>query len=42
MAPKAEEMGKVSRRMRFLFALSSVVFVAVLAVSPVKDLRLEW
>jgi len=42
MAPKAKEMGKISRRMRFLFAFSSVVFVAVLAVSPVKDLRLEW
>ena len=38
----AEEMGKVSRRMRFLFALCSVVFVAVLAVSPVKDYRREW
>lgn len=40
MAP--EDMGKVPSRMRFLFALSSVVFVAVLAVSPVKDLRREW
>jgi mono/diheme cytochrome c family protein len=38
----AEEMGKVSRRMRFVFAVASVVFVAVLAISPVKDLRLEW
>jgi mono/diheme cytochrome c family protein len=38
----AEEMGKVSNRMRSLFALSSVVFVAVLAISPVKDLRQEW
>jgi mono/diheme cytochrome c family protein len=38
----AEEMGKVTSRMRFLFALSSVVFVAVLAISPVKDLRQEW
>jgi len=42
MAPEAEQMGKISRRMRFLFALSSVVFVAVLAISPVKDLRSEW
>lgn len=42
MAPEAEQMGKVSRRMRFLFALSSVVFVAALAISPVKDLRREW
>ncbi len=40
MAP--EEMGKTSRRMRFWFALVSVVFVGVLAVSPVKDLRQEW
>jgi mono/diheme cytochrome c family protein len=42
MAPKAEEMGKVSRRIRLVFALSSVVFVAVLAISPVKDLLREW
>lgn len=42
MAPEAEGMGKVSRRMRAVFALSSVVFVAVLAVSPVKDLLREW
>jgi mono/diheme cytochrome c family protein len=38
----AEEMGKVSRRMRLVFAISSVIFVAVLAISPVKDLRREW
>jgi len=38
----AEDMGKVTSRMRFLFALSSVVFVALLAISPVKDLRREW
>ncbi len=42
MAPEAEPMGKVARKMRFLFALLSVVFVAVLAISPVKDLRREW
>jgi mono/diheme cytochrome c family protein len=42
MGSEAEEMGKVSRHMRFLFALSSLVFVAVLAISPVKDLRREW
>jgi mono/diheme cytochrome c family protein len=42
MAPEAEPMGKITRRMRFLFTLSSVVFVAVLAISPVKDLRSEW
>ncbi len=38
----AEDMGKVSRRLRLVFALTSVVFVAVLAVSPVRDLRQEW
>jgi mono/diheme cytochrome c family protein len=38
----AEDMGEVSRRLRWLFAVASVVFVAVLAVSPVKDLRQEW
>ena len=38
----AEDMGKVSQRLRFWFALVSVVFVAVLAVSPIKDLRHEW
>jgi mono/diheme cytochrome c family protein len=38
----AEDMGEVSRRLRWLFAVTSVVFVAVLAVSPVKDLRQEW
>lgn len=38
----AEEMGTVTRRMRFWFALSTLVFVAVLAVSPIKDLRQEW
>jgi mono/diheme cytochrome c family protein len=37
-----EEMGKVTGRMRVAFALLSVVFVAVLAVSPVRDLRQEW
>jgi nitric oxide reductase subunit C len=38
----AEEMGKLTPRMRLTFALSSLVFVAVLAISPVKDLRREW
>ena len=38
----AEEMGKLSRRMRLTFAASSVVFVAALAVSPMKDLLQEW
>ena len=38
----AEDMGRVSFRLRYAFAVSSVVFVAVLAISPVKDLRREW
>ena len=42
MAPEAENMGRVSRRMRAAFALSTLVFVAVLAISPVKDLLQEW
>lgn len=38
----AEEMGRVSRRLRVSFAIASVAFVAVLAVSPVKDYFQEW
>ncbi len=38
----AEVMGKASRRLRATFALASVAFVAVLAVSPVKDYFREW
>jgi mono/diheme cytochrome c family protein len=37
-----EEMGKVSRRFRWTFAVSSVVFVAVLAISPVRDYLRSW
>jgi mono/diheme cytochrome c family protein len=37
-----EEMGRVSRRLRVGFAIASVAFVAVLAVSPVKDYFEEW
>ena len=37
-----ERMGRVSRGLRLAFALSSVIFLAVLAISPVKDLRREW
>ena len=33
----AEELGKASRRMRLAFAISSVAFLVVLAVSPVRD-----
>ncbi len=38
----AEEMGKTTRRLRGAFAVTSVLFVAVLAISPVKDLLSEW
>ncbi|HEX8764252.1 MAG TPA: c-type cytochrome, partial [Candidatus Acidoferrum sp.] len=38
----AEEMGKVTDRMRFVFAVSSLIFLAVLAISPFKDYRREW
>lgn len=37
-----EEMGRVSRRLRVTFAITSVAFVAILAVSPVKDYFQEW
>jgi mono/diheme cytochrome c family protein len=38
----AEEMGKLTNRTRLVFAVSSVMFLAVLAISPVKDFRREW
>jgi mono/diheme cytochrome c family protein len=38
----AEEMGRVADRTRLLFAVASVVFLAVLAISPLKDFRREW
>ena len=38
----AEDMGKLAYRTRLLFAVSSVVFLAVLAISPFKDFRREW
>jgi len=38
----AEQMGKLTYRMRLVFALSSVLFLAVLAISPFKDYRREW
>jgi mono/diheme cytochrome c family protein len=38
----AEEMGKLTIRTRLIFAVSSVVFLAVLAISPFKDFRREW
>jgi cbb3-type cytochrome oxidase cytochrome c subunit len=38
----AEEMGKLTDRTRLIFAISSVAFLAVLAISPFKDFRREW
>jgi mono/diheme cytochrome c family protein len=38
----AEEMGKLTVRLRLIFAVSSLVFLAVLAISPFKDYRREW
>ncbi len=38
----AEDMGKLSERMRLAFAVSTVVCVLVLAISPLKDFRAEW
>ena len=38
----AEEMGKVTKRLRLIFALSSVVFLMVLAISPIRDYLREW
>ena len=38
----AEDMGKVTDRMRLAFAVSSVVFLVILAISPFKDYRREW
>jgi mono/diheme cytochrome c family protein len=38
----AEDMGKLSEKLRLAFALSTVVCVLVLAISPLKDFRAEW
>lgn len=38
----AESMGKLSYRIRLTFAASSLVFLAVLAISPTKDYFREW
>ena len=38
----AEEMGKVTKRLRLIFAVSSVVFLIVLAISPVRDYLRDW
>ena len=38
----AEQMGRVSKHLRGILALVTLVFVAVLAISPVKDYFSEW
>ncbi|HKO03354.1 MAG TPA: c-type cytochrome [Candidatus Acidoferrales bacterium] len=38
----AEHMGRLPLRLRYIFAVSSIVFLATLAISPVKDLQREW
>ncbi len=38
----AEDMGRLTKRTRLLFAISSVVFLLVLAISPLKDFGREW
>src|SRR5512137_1726804 len=38
----AEDMGKLTQRMRVTLAAMTVIFVACLAISPVKDFRREW
>jgi mono/diheme cytochrome c family protein len=38
----AEGMRKLSKKLRLVFTLSTVVCVLVLAISPLKDFRAEW
>jgi mono/diheme cytochrome c family protein len=38
----SEDMGKVPKALRLIFAVSSVLFVAFLAVSPLKNYLSEW
>ncbi len=38
----AEDMGKLSHRVRLAFAVCTILCVLVLAISPVKDFRAEW
>jgi mono/diheme cytochrome c family protein len=37
-----EDMGKLSEKMRLTFAVSTIICVLVLAISPFKDFRAEW
>lgn len=38
----AEDMGKLSPKLRLAFAVTTVLCVLVLAISPFKDFRAEW
>jgi nitric oxide reductase subunit C len=38
----AEEMGRLSMKLRVAFSILSILFVAALAVSPLKDFWREW
>ena len=38
----AEQMGQISRRLRLAFAVTSIVFLLALAISPVRDVLSEW
>ncbi len=38
----AEHKGEVSNRFRLIFAISTVIFVAVLAISPIRDHFAQW
>ncbi len=37
-----EEIGRISNRLRLFFAICSIVFVGVLAISPLRDQLREW
>ncbi len=38
----AEQMGQVPKRLRVIYAVSTVIFVAVLAISPIRDHFAVW
>ena len=38
----AEDMGKVPKKLRLAFAAMCVLFLVVMAVSPVRDFLLPW
>lgn len=38
----AEQMGQISRRLRLTFAVTSIVFLFALAISPFRDFLKEW